>query len=915
MRIGANIRRGEAGAPSGGVWGVRWGSFALRYGFAVVGVAIGTALRLWLMRLFGPIPLFITLYPSVLLVAIIAGTGPGIVASLLAAVAARYFYMQPVGLGWVAPNDILALGIFTCANLLICILAEQLRQGRMAEALSALQQEELAERKAAAEELRHSEQRYRELVQNANSAIIRWKSDGTVVFINEFAQMFFGYSADEILGQHVNVLIHGTEPGSVAPEGLVQDIVRNPNHYVNNVNENVCRDGRRVWMTWTNKPILDDSGNVAEILAVGSDITERKRVEEQLREVTQRLTYHMDTAPLAVIEWGPDMRIIRWSGESERIFGWKPEEVLGKKMTDFRWIYTEDRAQVSEVAADLQAGADSRRFSANRNYRKDGSIIYCEWYNSSLLDEMGKVRSVLSLVLDVTDRKKTEEALRTSERMYRAIGETIDYGVWVCAPDGRTVYTSESFLKLVGLTPEQCADFGWASALHPDDAERTIAAWKECVRTGGTWDMEHRFKGADGQYHATLDRGVPVRDEHGQITCWAGINLDISRIKGAEQALREADQRKNEFLAILAHELRNQLTPMRNAVQMISTDAHGNPCLLKNSEMIERQVGHMERLVNDLLDVSRVSRGQLELKMELLDLRKVVGQAVEVAEHAIKGRRLEIAYNPPSAPVWIEGDCTRLEQITGNLLNNAIKYTDEGLIQVSLDTERADGDSGRAVLRVRDSGIGIPAQMLPHIFDLYTQVNHTRDRRRGGLGIGLTMVERLVSMHGGTIQANSDGADKGSEFVVRLPLAVAAQTGGEVVMDETAGEVPGDNRKRSVLVVDDSRDAAESMSDILSLWGYVAETALDGPSAIKRAMENPPDVILLDIGLPEMSGIEVARLVRSEPTLKHARIIAITGYGQDELANLSGDSGFDAHMVKPVDLSRLRSELARMIGP
>ena len=430
--------------------------------------------------------------------------------------------------------------------------------------------EDITERRQAADRLLENEERLRLAQASARMGVWEWEpSTGRAVFSPENEHLYGLPPGTIMTYQHFRARVHPDDIAKLEAE-RDQAISR---HEPFKLEFRVIRPtGEIRWLAAQGGAVYSAAGDVVRVFGVNLDITERKQSEEQLRELTQRLSYHVDNSPLAVIEWGPDMRLTRWSGEAERIFGWKASEVLGKRMEDFRWIYTGDTQQVAEVSYELRSGLDPRRFSANRNYRKDGSVVHCEWYNSSLMDEAGNLRSILSLVLDVSARKEAEEALRNSERLYRGIGESIEYGVWVCAPDGRNIYASDSFLKMVGQTQEECSSFGWGDVLHPDDAERTISAWKECVRTQGTWDIEHRFRGVDGAWHYVLARGVPVRNERGEIIYWAGINLDISRIKKTEEALREreaelheSDRRKNEFLATLSHELRNPLTPIRTA--------------------------------------------------------------------------------------------------------------------------------------------------------------------------------------------------------------------------------------------------------------------------------------------------------------------------------------------------------------
>jgi signal transduction histidine kinase len=379
---------------------------------------------------------------------------------------------------------------------------------------------------------------------------------------------------------------------------------------------------------------------------------------------------------------------------------------------------------------------------------------------------------------------------------------------------------------------------------------------------------------------------------------------DITRLKQAEAELRVASKAKDEFLAMLAHELRNPLAPIRNAVHILRLRGAGGPDLQAPRDLIERQVLHLTRLVDDLLDVSRISRGQLELRKAEVDLAAVVNQAVETVRPLLEARRhtLTVALAPGS--LRVRADATRLAQVVANLLTNAAKYTDPGG-QVWLTVERQDGE---AVLRVEDTGRGIPAAMLTKVFDLFTQVDASLDRAEGGLGIGLTLVRSLVEMHGGTVEARSDGAGHGSQFVVRLPVLVegpAAPAAGAA--DGPAGP-PAHCRR--VLVVDDNRDSADSLALLLQMMGHEVRSAYDGPAALQAAQAWRPEVVFLDIGLPGMNGYEVARRLRQERPAEGLLLVALTGFGQEEDRQRSRAAGLDFHFVKPVDPNALRDLLA-----
>jgi signal transduction histidine kinase len=379
------------------------------------------------------------------------------------------------------------------------------------------------------------------------------------------------------------------------------------------------------------------------------------------------------------------------------------------------------------------------------------------------------------------------------------------------------------------------------------------------------------------------------------------------RVEARTNDLREAARRKDEFLAMLSHELRNPLAPLRNAVEILRLQSANEPHLLAVRGMIERQVKHLVRLVDDLLDVSRVSRGKIQLRKEPLDLAVAVRQAEEISQSIINARRHELLVTLPPEPVRVQGDFTRLTQVIANLLDNAAKYTDEGgKIWLTLEKK-----SDRCLLRVRDNGRGFDAEALRNLFDLFYQADRNLDRADGGLGIGLSLVKSLVQMHGGTVEALSAGRGKGSEFIVCLPCLGSTppqQPGAATNPPESPGH------RLRVLVVDDNRDSAKSMALLLELEGHEVLTAHDGSSALEVGLRERPDLILLDIGLPGLNGFQTCQAMRAGG-LQDAVIVAVTGYGQDKDRQQSQQAGFDAHQVKPVDLQAIRDLLAQGRGP
>jgi len=402
--------------------------------------------------------------------------------------------------------------------------------------------------------------------------------------------------------------------------------------------------------------------------------------------------------------------------------------------------------------------------------------------------------------------------------------------------------------------------------------------------------------GRDGTEVPIDDSGAPIRDGRGRVVGVVLVFRDITARRAAEQELRENDRRKDEFLAMLAHELRNPLAPIRNAAHTLALLGTPDDRIHWVSGVIERQVGLMTRLVDDLLDVSRITSGKITLKREPVSIAAVIAQAAEAARPPAESRKEALEVDVAPDVGWVDGDQARLVQVVGNLLDNAIKYTEEGG-HIRL-TARAD--DREVVIAVRDSGVGIAADLLPHVFDLFAQADRSLERRQGGLGIGLTLVRRLVDMHGGRVEAASEGPGRGSEFTIRLPrLAVdAAEPGAEPALETPEGP-PGPARR--VLVVDDQPDSTDSLALFLRLRGHEVHTASDGPGALEEFARCQPEVVFLDLGLPGMSGYDVARRLRAMPEAREVRLVAVTGYGTEEDRERTRAAGFDVHLAKPVD--------------
>ena len=570
-------------------------------------------------------------------------------------------------------------------------------------------------------------------------------------------------------------------------------------------------------------------------------------------------------------------------------------------------MHPEDRDRVVALSLERQA----RGATADVEYRvvrPDGSVRWVRDRAFPVKDSAGRFYRVAGIAEDVTDARKAEQALRESEERFRRLAAANIVGVGVSDGGGAWLEANDELLRIIGHDRDElrAGRLRWIDMTpekyRPLEEERIA----EARRRGACTPYEKEYVRGDGSPVPVLIGYAALEEGHDRFICFV---LDLTPQKRVEAALKEADRRKDEFLAMLAHELRNPLAPVRNAVQVMKRLGPADPTFQRAGEMMERQVEHLARLVDDLLDVSRVTRGKIKLQKEAVDLAAVVARAVETSQPLVEARRHELTVALPPGPVWLEGDAARLAQIVGNLLNNAAKYTEDGG-HIRLAVERRPGE---AVLRVEDDGIGIPGDLLPHVFDLFTQGDRSPARVEGGLGIGLTLVKSLVEMHGGRVEARSEGPGKGQRSSsVRLPLAAA-----ESSPTDGAGATERDGRAPAlplrVLVVDDNADAAEMLALFLRSEGHEVRSAHDGPAALRTAESFRPEVVVLDIGLPRMDGYEVARRLRERAGPRTPLLVALTGYGQEEDRRRAREAGFDAHLVKPADPEELQRLLAR--GP
>jgi len=514
-----------------------------------------------------------------------------------------------------------------------------------------------------------------------------------------------------------------------------------------------------------------------------------------------------------------------------------------------------------------------------------------QWFDVELVNN---VYSVLCTIRDVTARKRAEEALRESVEHTHFLADAMPQMVWMADANGSINYLSRLWRTYTGLDVAELRGWGWRQIIHPDDWENTVRIWQRSIATGNDFQLEQRCRRHDGVYRWHLSRGLALREPDGGIRMWVGTHTDIDDQKRTEAMLKESEVRKDEFLAMLAHELRNPLAPIVSAIQVLRVLGPPDEQQQAAREIILRQTHQLTRLVDDLLDISRIARGKITLRKEPVQVSTLVTRALEISRPLIDARRHQLEVVLPSEPGEVHGDAVRLTQVISNLLNNAAKYTDEGG-HIRLTVESAEGE---VLIRVRDTGIGIAPETIPTVFDMFTQAAGTRERAQGGLGVGLTLVNTIVNLHGGTVEAFSEGLGKGSEFVVRLPLLVAERPSGGPTAAYGSDEDAAPKRRR-VLVVDDNRDCADALSMLVRLFGHDVRTAYDGPQALALAEAFQPDVALLDLGLPGTSGYEVGKRIRAIPGLERVRLVAVSGFGTERDFRRTQESGFDRHLIKP----------------
>jgi PAS domain S-box-containing protein len=770
---------------------------------------------------------------------------------------------------------------------------------------------DVTDRKQAEAKMRLSEERFRLMVEAVKDyAIFMLDPRGRVATWNAGAERLKGYKAEEIIGEHFSRFY----PKEAVDRGWPDEELRRATADGRFEDEGwrVRKDGSQFWANVVITSVRDERGALRGFAKVTRDLTQQREAEENARRLLQeeaarhaaehaareiqrqkdQLRVTLASIGDAVIVTDPNAVITFLNPMAEKLTGWSLAEAVGQRLETVFHVVNETTRQplVNPVARVLDCGNPVCLENHTLLVARDGREFPIDDCGAPIRGEDKVVAGVVLVFRDITEARRAVDArLRLA-----AIVESSDDAIIGQNLAGTITSWNKGAERLFGYTAEEAIGQPLAM-LAPSDHPDELPSIMDQILTGQY--IEHyetvRMRKDGSQVHVSLTIS-PIRDGGGHIVGASKIARDITLRK-------EEDRRKNEFLALLAHELRNPMAPLRNGLEVMRLAGKDVKTLEQARAIMERQVQHMARLIDDLLDIGRISQGKIRLRKERLSVRGVIDHTLELCEGHIKDRDPPLTVSVADETMHVDADKTRIAQVLCNLLGNAVKYSDPGRPIVL--SARRDGE--QAAFSVKDSGVGIPPEMLARIFDPFYQLDRSLEKSQGGLGIGLTIVKRLVEMHGGSVEAHSEGLGRGSEFVVKLPLVHPATHAAEKSSEPSSPPTA----TRRILVVDDNVDAATSLATLLKMMGNDIQTAHDGIAAVEAANAFRPDLILLDIGMPGMNGYDACRRIREERWAKDAVIVALTGWGQDDDIRQSREAGFDLHMLKPVEPAALESLL------
>jgi PAS domain S-box-containing protein len=730
-------------------------------------------------------------------------------------------------------------------------------------------------------------------------ALLMLDPAGRIMSWNPGAEAIKGYRAEEIIGQHFSVFY----PPEAVERGLParELVVAAKDGRFEDEGWRIRKDGSRFWANVVITALHSPDGALMGYAKVTRDLTERRRHEEALRynEVRFR-TLVEGVRDYAIFMLDPDGDVASWNAGAQQILGLEAVEAIGSHFSRF---LVADGSERERAKRELNIAALDGRFQEEGwRVRKNGAPFWANVVITAIRDERGNLLGYSKITRDLTERLRHEARLRESEERFRLLVESVvDYAIVTLDDDGMITSWNSGAERINGYSAAEIVGRHF-SRLYPPEDVRANKPWRQLAVArdrGRVNDESWRIRNDGTQYWANnVIAALPENETRRR--AYYMVSQDLSQRRHAE-TLADTAQRMHEFIAMLAHELRNPLAPIRNAVALMARRNVQDPLVEAMRQTIDRQSLSLTRIVDELLDVNRVARGQFTIEKQVIDLRDVLARAVETSRPSIDahGHRLHLAV--ADRPVECFGDPMRLTQVMVNIINNAAKYTpDGGDIWLSLEKFTT-----RVEVRVRDNGRGIERDAIDRVFDLFMQVNPNSGSALGGLGVGLALVRRIVELHGGSVHASSGGLGKGSEFIVRLPIAVRP---GSMPHADTADVAPDEFLPLRILVVDDNIDAANSLSLLMKSMGHETRAVYDGPSGIAMAQEFSPDVAMLDLGMPVMNGYDVARALRAA-SVRYV-LIAVTGWGHEAAKRQAREAGFDHHLVKPVSESEVIELLA-----
>ncbi|AUT00826.1 ATPase [Nostoc sp. CENA543] len=678
----------------------------------------------------------------------------------------------------------------------------------------------------------------------------------------------------------------------------------------------IWQDGSIHWLQSRARILYDDAGQPCRMVGVNIDISERKQVEEALRQSEARLRQLLQSSIIGIIE--VELDTITFANDAFlKMVGYSQEDVLARKLN---WQamtppeYNEiDQAKVEEV---LTSGVC---IPFEKEYiRKDGSRVPIMLGAARLTSGPS---TWVCFILDLTERKQAQAALQESELMFRTLANTTPQMFWITQPDGFHEYFNQRWYDYTGGTLEKAQGEGWLAILHPDDVQRTIECWYGCLQTGKDYEIEYRLRRADGEYRWHLGRAIPLKNKNGQILKWFGSCTDIhdqklaieeradawEKERKARIELEQANRMKDDFLAIVSHELRSPLNPILGWAKLLKTRKLDQIKTKQALEVIERNAKLQARLIEDLLDVSRILRGKLSLNTCTVDLVNTIEAALETVRLAAEAKSIDIYTELATNECKVEGDPNRLQQVVWNLLTNAVKFTPEGgRVEVRLEKIGA-----WAQIQVSDTGKGITPDFLPYVFERFRQADEGTTRKFGGLGLGLAIVRHLVELHGGSVQVTSPGEGLGATFSVKLPLIATYQVDNDYRLPDCTPNIQG----LRILIVDDDADTLELLTFILEQHGVAVQAVTSASAALEAIAQNKPDLLLSDIGMPEMDGYMLIQQIRASEAASITKLpaIALTAFAGESNSQKIISAGFQRHLTKPVEPSELAAVIANLI--